>query len=175
MKGRRMVLVPFGTMALVMVVTASAFACTVFRGTFTMQGNASNGKVVATGTGTGMTQTVSDGVARAKAVGGAVKLWTGADAYGRTLPANTYYVRYFNSTATRAGYTDHYHWSTDCMVGGPGVDLGAVQVNNRGRINGQPVQFSLPTSAPDTAPQESAVCLSDRGGAFGNQAPLTIV
>jgi hypothetical protein len=171
MRDKRILFVPFGAVALVMVLAASAFACTVFRGTFTVQGNASPTKVTATGTGTGMSSTISDGIAKATDVGGSVKLWTGADPYGRTLPANKYFVRYYNG----AGFKDHYHWQVDCMVGGPGVDLGTVDVNSRGRIDKQPAQFALPVSTPNSAPEESAVCISDRGGAFGNQVPLTII
>ena len=180
---RKLLCVPAGVIAVTMLLASEAFACTLFRGTFTIQGNASSGKVVATGTGTGMTQTVSGGMARATASGGSIKIWTDKDAYGRGLPRNTYYVRYYNGTtcpptSTRTscpGYTDHTHWSTDCMYGGRGVTLGTVQVNGRGRIDKQPAAFSLPTSTADVGPQESAVCISDNGGAFGNQAPLTIV
>lgn len=175
MKRKLRYFVPAGAMVLTMLLASEAFACTLFRGTFTIQGNASTGKVTATGTGTGMTQTISGGIAKATASGGNVKLWTDKDAYGRALPANTYYVRYFNSSATRAGYTDHTHWWTDCMYGSSGVTLGTVQVNARGRLAKQPATFALPSSTPDVAPQESAVCISDNGGAFGNQAPLTMV
>lgn len=172
---RKLFFLPAGAIAVTMLLASEAFACTLFRGTFTIQGNASSGRVTSTGTGTGMTQTVNGTVAKATASGGSVKLWTDKDAYGRGLPANTYYVRYYNSSATRPGYTDHYHWWTDCMYGSSGVTLGTVQVNARGKIDKQPATFPLPTSRPDVAPQESAVCISDNGGAFGNQAPLTMV
>lgn len=174
---RKRALLGVGVVAGMMMLASASFACTVFRGTFTVQGNASTGKVTTTGTGTGMTQSVNSGVAKATAVGGSIQIWTDRDTYGRGLPANTYYVRYYNSNSTpgRVGYTDHYHWSTDCMYGSNGVQLGTVQVNSRGRIPKQPVSFGLPSSTPNVAPQESAVCISDNGGAFGNQAPLTIV
>ena len=172
---RKLICMTFGVTAASMLLASEAFACTLFRGTFTIQGNASSGRVVSTGTGTGMTQTVNGGVAKATASGGSIKIWTDRDAYGRGLPANTYYVRYYNSTTTRPGYSDHTHWSTDCMYGSSGVTLGTVQVNARGKLDKQPAAFALPSSRADVAPQESAVCISDNGGAFGNQAPLTIV
>ena len=178
---RKALLATAGVLAALLMLASAASGCTVFRGTFTIKGNLSSARVTSTGTGTGMTQTLNSSVARASAVGGFIKIWTGKDAYGRKLPAGPYAVRYYNSHSVAnegPGYTDHYHWWTDCMWGGPGVTLTGnndVKVGTDGKIAGQPVRFNLPASTPDTAPEESTVCISDRGGAFGNQVPLTIV
>lgn len=175
-KSKRLLMFPFsGLMALTMF-TSTAFACTIFKGTFTIQGNASTSKVTSTGLGNGMNQTVSSGVARASFNGGSVTVWTGRDANGRKLPQGDYQIRFYNSTATAPGYSKHSTWVTDCMFGSAGETLGSVVVNSVGKIKGQPKAFSLPNGLrPDTPPQESTVCISDLKAAYGNQAPLTIV
>ncbi len=172
MKKRKVLLVPFGGVALFLVVAASAWACTLFRGTFTIQGNASSTSVTATGLRTGMVQTVSSGIAQSNRSAGSVTVSAGPDRFGVKLPAGSYQVRYFNG----AGYSDHTHWRNDCMAGTPGaVTLGNVTVTSRGAIVGQPLGFSLPASTPTSGGQESAVCISDSFADFGNMAPLTIL
>lgn len=177
MKHKRALLTTFAVAALTVSLAATAFACTVFRGTLTLKGNASSGSVTTTGLASGMSQSVSSGIAKAKKTGGTVTLSTGKDKYGRALPARTgYRVRYYNSTATAPGYSTHYKWSTDCMVGGPGIQIGLADVGSDGKIVGQPKAYSLGNSANvDTGGKESAVCISDSGAAFGNMAPVTIV
>lgn len=176
MRRKRNVLVGMCVAAIAVMVSASAFACTVFKGTLSLRGNASSATVTATGTGTGMSQTVNSTIAKAKQTAGAVTLSTGSDAYGRKLPANSYLVRYYNSTSTAPGYSDHYHWKTDCMTGGPGKTLTTVTIGSDGKISGQPKTIGIGDSARlDSGGQESAVCVSDSGGAFGNMAPVTIV
>ncbi len=176
MRRPKLLLFPFSGLVLLTLSTATAFACTIFKGTFTIQGNASSTKVTSTGLGNGMNQTVSPGVAKATSNGGSVTIWTGKDADGRKLPRGEYLVRFYNSTATDPGYTDHAHWYTDCMVGGPGTTLGSAEVGFNGKVKGQPLTFSLPDGLQgDTAPQESTVCITDLAAAYGNQAPLTIL
>lgn len=171
MKRKRAVLVAFSVVALSGVFAATAFACTIFRGTFTIQGNASTASVTATGLRTGMVQTVSSGVAKASRTGGSVKVSTGADRYGVKLPAGNYQVRYFNGAA----YRDHTHWQIDCMAGQAGRTLGSVAIGSAGTISGQPRTFSLGTSTRTTGGQESGVCVSNSNATYGNQAPLTIL
>jgi hypothetical protein len=171
MKRKRILLIPFAAMAVTAIFAAGAFACTIFRGTLSMQGNASSATVKTTGNGTGMVQTVSSSIAKASKTGGSIKLWAGADAYGRKLPAKGYQVRYYNGK----GYSDHTHWVTDCMAGGPGVTLGSATVTTQGKFSGQPIGFNLPASTANTSPQESAVCVSDSFADYGNMAPLTIL
>lgn len=176
MRRKKVLITAFGTMGLTAILAASAFACTVFRGTLTLQGNRSATTVKTTGLATGMSQTVSNGVAKASKSGGSIKLWAGKDQYGRALPAKTYLVRYYNSTSSAPGYSTHYRWQTDCMTGGPGRQIGTATVNSTGAFNGGALTFSLGNSArTDSGGQESAVCVSDSGAAFGNMAPVAIV
>ena len=177
MRKKAISLTTLAVLALAVSLTATAYACTVFRGTFTLKGNASTTSVTATGLASGMSQSVSSGIAKAKKTGGTVTLSTGKDQYGRALPARTgYRVRYYNSTATAPGYSTHTTWKTDCMVGGPGIQIGLADVGSDGKIVGQPKTYSLGNSANlDSGGKESAVCISDSGAAFGNMAPVTIV
>jgi len=177
MNRKKPVLIAFAVAALTVSLAATAFACTVFRGTFTLKGNASATSVTATGLASGMSQMVSSGIAKAKKTGGTVTLSTGKDQYGRALPARTgYRVRYYNSTATAPGYSTHTTWKTDCMVGGPGIQIGLADVGSDGKIVGQPKTYSIGNSANlDSGGKESAVCISDSGAAFGNMAPVAIV
>jgi len=174
---KKAVLTGLAVGALAVSLAATAYACTVFRGTFTLKGNASTTSVTATGLASGMSQMVSSGIAKAKKTGGTVTLSTGKDQYGRALPARTgYRVRYYNSTATAPGYSTHTTWKTDCMVGGPGIQIGLADVGSDGKIVGQPKTYSLGNSANlDSGGMESAVCISDSGAAFGNMAPVTII
>lgn len=175
---KRLILIPFVALAAVLAFAATAFACTIWEGTFTVAGNSSTTSVTATGTGM-MTQTVSAGIAKASATNGSITVSTGIGGGGQ-LPANTTYeIRFYNSVyPTAPGYTDHTHWKTDCMAGSSGTQLGSdVTVGSNGTITGQPVTRSLPTGTltADQAPAESAVCISDSTGSYGNEAPLTIL
>lgn len=179
MRHEKHLLIGLTVAAIAVSASATAFACTVFKGTLTLKGNASSASVTATGTGTGMNQTLSSGIAKATKTAGSVTVSTGLDQYGRKLPANNYAVRYYNSNTIASegpGYTDHYHWWTDCMWGGPGSTKATVTIGSDGKIAGGSKSVSLGNSTnADTGGQESAVCVSDSGGAFGNMAPLTIV
>ena len=178
MKRKKAVLIPFGVVALTAIFAATAFACTLFRGTFTITGNASSTSVTSTGLRTGMNQMLTSGIAKATATGGSVKVSTGKDSYGVGLPARSYQVRFYNGP----GYTNHTNWTVDCMAGGQGTTLGTVSVLSDGKISGQPRSFALKrndgttgTLTKNTAPAESVVCISDSFATYGNQAPLTIM
>lgn len=175
MKNKRNLLTGMSAIAVALMVTATAFACTVFKGTMTLTGNASTASVVSTGSGTGMTDTLTAGIAKAHKTNGTITVQTGRDSFGRGLPAKSYLLRYYNSTAGAPGYSDHYHWQTDCMAGSSGVTLATVSIGSDGRIVGGPITKPIVSANLDTAPQESTVCVSDSGGFFGNQTPLTIV
>lgn len=209
-KRRKFLLVPFGGVALLLALVATAYACTVFRGTLSLKGNrADSGTVTATGLRTGMAQTVSSEIARSDKTG-TVQVWTGADGSNK-LPHKksdgtlyTYYLKYYNKAfgvdvnrdgVIDPGYSDHTHWMVDCMAGGPGEMMSKVNLNSSGAINsltpgssgatlsGNVVTLNLTrnysgatlTSTADVAPTESAICISDPGAAYGNEAPLTIV
>lgn len=181
MKRKTAVLTATSMAAIVLMASATAFACTVFKGTLTIKGNASTTSVTATGSATTMAATISPGIAKAKKTAGTVTVTTGRDAYGRGLPANPYLIRYYNSGgpnpfgAPGPGYTDHYHWSIDCMQGDAGVQIGTASVGSDGKLVGGSKTLAITSANTDTSPGESAVCISDAGGAFGLQAPVTIV
>lgn len=157
------------------VLPVSAWAW-VAKGTLTATGNASTTQVVATGNGSTFGQTYSTGVAVAGSIGGTVTLQTGKDPYGRALPAQSYAVKFYNSSAAAPGFSDHYHMVTDAGPGGPGVQIGTVSIGTDGKIVGGPKTFGLGGwLRPDGAPQESAIALVDSGGAFGLEAPVRIV
>lgn len=62
------------------------------------------------------------------------------------------------------------------MAGGPGKNLTTVSVGSDGKLVGGAKTLALGNSAlTDSGGKESAVCVSDSGGAFGNMAPVTIV
>lgn len=185
MTRKRLFLIPLLAMAAATVAAATAFACTVFRGTFDVTGNAAgSGTVRVTGNDTGgmLLKSVSAPIAKASVNGGSVTVSTGVDPAKATnmLPARTdYQIRFYNSTAAAPGFSGHNtNWVTDCMAGpgGGGTQLGPNVTVANGMISGQPVMRSLPSSLrADTSPQESAVCISDPTGGSGNQAPLTIL
>ncbi len=196
MRRKRLILIPFLALAALTALGATAFACTLFRGTFTITGNApGSGTVTATGDGTDMGyKSMSSGIAQATNDNGTVTVSTDAEAGfpDNKLPPSTqvgtYQIRFYNSiyagpVAVRPGYENHQTWTTDCMAGpDPTVKtIGTVTVNGDGTIAGQPKTFPLGTSptgsplTPDQAPAESAVCISDRKAVYANQAPLTIV
>lgn len=198
-KRKRFLLAPASAVALVLAVAAVAYACTVWRGTMTVRGNhPSSGEVTVTGLRVGMTQTVTSGVAKSTKNSGFFLVSTGSAASNNKLPwkdssgnIKKYYVKFYNSSASGPGYSNHTTWSTDCMAGGPGVLLGSVTLNEGGQIAsvqyvgsalnvpavpGAPVKFDLANGLnSDVSPAESAVCISDPGAAYGNQAPLTIL
>jgi|GEM_PF-5062634 len=177
MSKRKILFVPFGAVAMLLAMTALAFACTVWKGTFTVKGNASSGSVTASALRTSMVQTVSAGSAKAKATGGTVTISTGAAGCCSKLPARSYTIRFLNGP----GYTSHTQWANDCMVGSPAPaggtlnNIGTVSVDANGQIVGQPKTLSLPRSKVNAAGQESALCISSSDGLYGNQAPISIV
>ncbi len=170
MKSKRAVLTSFGVLAVSAVFAASAFACTIFRGTFTVLGNGSPTSVTSTGLRTSMAQRLTPGIAKATASAGTVTISTGKDSYGVALPAGGYQVNYYNGS----GYTNHTNWTSDCMTGDSGRKIGSVSVGADGTLGGVH-SFSLGTSTKNTAPAESEVCISNSFGTYGNQAPLTII
>src|SRR5205085_9385667 len=115
---------------------------------------------------------------------------TGTDGCCNKLPnkdstgaLRTYVVNFFNGE----GYDTHGHWYTDCMAGDNGITEATVRLNGKGQIAqqlvggsyqavAQPLQLSLGSGlTPNVGTQESAVCISDTGASYGNQAPITIV
>lgn len=171
--------VPFAAVATFLALSASAYACTLFYGTLTVEGNG-QGRVTTVGLRNGMLQRVSKGITTATASGGSVSISTGVDGCCNKLPAKTYNVGFNNFV-----YSDHRHWQNDCMVVGENgtVGLGTIGVGSAGTIimkdgapTTQPVQFPLPDGlTPNTAPAEAGICIVDTFRNYGNFAPVTIV
>lgn len=189
MRQKKFLLVPFGAVAIALVLTSAAYACTVFRGTLTVTGDR-GGSVTATGLRTGMVNSVSSTKAYSSANSGWVKVSTGTDGCCNRLPQKdstgalrSYQINFFNGE----GFDTHGHWYNDCMTGDSGVTLANVHLNASGQIAQQlvgtsytsvtqPVQVSLGNGlTANVGAQESAVCISDISGLYGNQAPVTIV
>ena len=189
LKTKKILLMPFGVVAILLVVASASYACTVFRGTLTLSGNL-GGTVTATGLRTGMVNRISAGVTKASAANGSVNVSTGTDGCCNRLPdkdssgaLRNYQINFFNGK----GFDTHTHWFTDCMTFDAGVTVAEVRLNALGQIaqrkvNGvytnvtQPVQVGMGRGlTPNTAGQESAVCISDDTALYGNQAPITIV
>lgn len=174
----------------VLSVTAVAYACTTFEGTFSVAGSGTSATVTSTGTGM-MTQTVSTSQATTakNALSAVVKVSTGLDGSGVGLPSGTYDINFYNSgpQGINPGYTDHNTWNTDCMTRTPlsGTKLGTVTVGGSGTLTGQsggsgPVggvvtYNNAPAPNSDTGTQESAVCISNSAGSIGNEAPITVI
>lgn len=186
---RRILFVPFGGAAIAMAITAAAFGCTVFKGTLTVAGN-NGGSVTTTGLRGGMIESVSAGSTSATATNGSAKVSTGTDGCCNKLPwkdsagaLREYQINFLNGE----GYSSHSNWANDCMAGSGGVTLTKVHLSSNGQINeqlvngsfkkvSQPLNVSLGTGlTKNTAPAESALCISDAGGSYGNQAPIAIV
>ena len=186
---KRFLFVPLGGMSIACAVAATAFACTVFKGTLTVSGDR-GGSVTSTGLRGGMIQSVSASGTSASRNGGWAKVSTGTDGCCNRLPSKdssgavrSYNIRFFNGE----GYDAHGHWSTDCMTYSAGVDLAVVRLSSNGQIaeqlvNGsfkkvnQPLQIPLGSGlTANVAPTESALCISDASASYGNQAPIAIV
>ena len=185
-RGRRRALLGGATVvAVTMALCSAAFACTIFRGKFIVQGSGSNaGKVYAIGANSGMNYCSAGfptGTARAPRNGGTVTVSvvknknsacpTGTP--GGRLPSKMYDINFLNGPAHFV--TPDRDWQLDCMSGiaGP-VKIGQMNVDQYGR--GGPKTLSLPSNlAPNGPNDESAVCISDSTGTYGNQVPITIL
>lgn len=186
---KKILLMPFGAVAIALVLTSAAYACTVFKGTLTIAGDR-GGSVTATGLRTGMVNSVTPAKTFASATNGLVRVSTGTDGCCNRLPdkdstgtLRTYQVNFFNGE----GFDTHGHWYTDCMAGDAGVTKANVRLNASGQIAQlqvgtnwanvqQPINVTLGSGlTPNVGSQESAVCISDTSGLYGNQAPITIV
>jgi len=186
---KKVLLMPFGAVAIALVLTSAAYACTVFKGTMTISGNA-GGSVTATGLRTGMVSNYTPAKTFASTSSGSVNVSTGIDGCCNRLPdkdaagaPRNYQINFFNGE----GFDTHTHWYNDCMTGDSGVTKANVRLNSSGQIAqklvsgaytavSQPLKVNLGSGlVKNVGTQESAVCISDSSGLYGNQAPITIV
>lgn len=183
-----------GAVAAIMMLTSTAFACTVFLGQFEVAGNSSNPAsswVKAVGNKTSMAwKSISADYAITKGTSPALGFKIGpdpADASNKLPNDRTYYLRFDNYTGTSDGaFTDHYTWKYDCMAGGYGKTLGSgVTVNSSGYGNygtGNTYWYRTDTATANRTPwngtayyNEAAACISDSSATYGNMAPVTIL
>lgn len=186
-----------------LMVASTAWACTAFLGTFEVTGDG-DGMVTAIGedhyekndpssTSFGMNQSIEGSTeATSGATGGtdgagSITVETGPTDDGVKLPASDephptreevgpYHVNFLNGPA----YATHDQWTLDCMSylienTTEIIKLGEVIVGDNGKIEGQPTTFSLPDGTVPDEIGESAACISDEGGWYGNQAPITML
>lgn len=177
---RRRLLVGSTVVGVSLALCSAAFACTVFRGKFTVTGSGANpGKVISVGNNAGMqycpgfpTGTASAPTTGATVTVKVVKAKNSSCPLSR-LPANTYDINFLNGPAHFK--SPDRDWQLDCMSGiaGP-VKIGQLKINQYGA--GGPKTLALPSGLVANGPNdESAVCISDAGGAYGNQVPITIL
>lgn len=203
-RGKKVVVaVPFAMVALVLVVSSAAYACTNYVGYMRVNGSGSTNTVTVTGLDTWngpewMQQTVSSLVASAP-TNGTFKVYTeGVNSTDKYLKAGTYDVNVQNGNSSSTyGYTNHTTWNNpggDCMtwtIDSNTKKVGTVtygspddgKIDSAADLAGLPISvnsnwagpFSLPVGM-NTSPgsYEQAVCISSSNSVNGNQAPLDI-
>lgn len=174
----------------VLAVSSAAWACTVFQGKMVVTGNAGTGSVRVIGNGA-MSWCPGYPMGKAKSnLGGTVTITlskAGIEGDGcvprkSRLPAGTYDVNYVNGAAfTRSDKKDKNNddgsrdWIIDCMspADPPTLTIGGMTIDDYGKGTGT---YSLPPFGQLSGPtDEAAICVSDRLGNYGQQAPVSIV
>lgn len=182
---RRGLLFGFTVVAAVLALTSAAWACTVFKGKLTLQGNASTSTVTATGNNSGMGFcSITNSYAYSNGSGGSVKVTVGpasSTCGGHKLPATGSET----NLAYKVTYVDYGFYNSslnrDCMYNGghsTRIVLGDITVDSNG--NGGGGWYSIPGSHPaqNGSPYEAGVCVSDTKygpSLYGIQAPLVIL
>lgn len=180
-KDHKLIAVPFGVVAVILVIASAAYACTNYVGTLAVKGNRSANVATATGSQTfgcsceSMTQSVSASTAQADigASSGSFTITTGRISTAKSLGTATYDVNQIN-----VGYSNHTTWinpSGDCMtwtIGSSTKNLGTITTANGVATKG----FNVYTTfIANTGSEESGVCVSDSGSHNGNQVPLRLI
>ena len=138
-----------------LLIGAVAFACTTYQGTFTVCGNDSTSCVTATGSGSGMNNTVSGSTSVTSQNGSVTVAATGL------TPSDTYNVRFAQPVLA----------DLDCMTTGTAIGSGSLTTDSSGNI-----ATTAPMALPTSLPGVGAVCIADgRSPSTGNEAPVTIV
>ncbi len=174
------------TVLMVMLgVTSAAWACTVFLGSITLQGNASTSTITFYGNGTGMGHTCLSGNGAAANSPGSVKVTVRGinnSCGNHKLPsAYTYGVSFISNGFNE----DIFDTKRNCMWNGGHADRiplfnssgsSTIAVDSTGFGSGT---YKLPSGLPKNSfPDEAAVCVSDKNtspSTYGNAAPLAIV
>ncbi len=194
---RKILWLPFGAVAIVMVFASAAFACSIFVGVYEVKGNASDQTVKGVGQswngcqpGTCMANMIHGQTAVThKNASITVQSYPEPGVAQNRLPDGPYYVTWLNGFT----YRSHKQWQVDCMSleANPDITvLGYVNV-----VGGElpPTTFKLPKDelTPTTATGginfkkgESSSCIASTadnpndtwgGGQWGNSVPITVL
>lgn len=194
---RRQLLITLMLAALGLLVASSAFACTVWKGKFSVTGD-SGGTVEAIGAGQTMVDcAAATGTAEATNGGWVTITMEPGTCDGSTYTLSAgddYEINYINDEAyLPAGFPTHRNWLLDCMSPADGVDVHRLQPRDNGTadveidINGYSLDdtgspgsrdFDLPTLGnyqANSMTDESAICISDPSAGEGMQAPINMI
>jgi hypothetical protein len=167
----------FGTTVLAVILAAAsvASACTSFRGRMIVTGDSSSFSQVIGDNTFNMTHCYFDPGAQTNNSGGSftveIRTWSGGSGCNATtLPDATYDVNVANDIYSYPGYSR----IGDCMnrSGAPlsGSEAGKITVSSGAAAK---KAFPVPAGlAADGPSDESAVCVSDYNGNYGNFAPI---
>lgn len=157
---RKRVMLGFGVVVSVMALAAAAYACTAYKGTFTVTptGGTGSGVSSAVGNGTGMNYCSTSWGATFASTGQAfnASVSAGGCATAGQLKNGTYTVNYFPGDS-----------SNDCMNPG-GIPLGTMSVNSAGSGSGS---YNLAHAVPGSG----QICVSDLTAGQGNQLQVNVV
>ncbi len=194
----RILLLPFGVVAMIMLFASAAFACSIFVGVYEVQGNASDQSVKGIGQswngcqpGTCMKNMIEGqtAVSSDSAASITVQAYPEPGVAQNRLPDGEYYVTWLNGDT----YRSHKVWKVDCMFleGNPDITvLGYVNV-----VGGElpATTFDLPddelvptteTGGINFKKGESSSCIASSadnpndtwgGGQWGNSVPITVL
>ncbi len=169
----------------VLGVTSSAWACTIFVGSMTVQGNASTNAITFYGNGKSMGHTCKSGSRASANTPGSVKVTVRGinnSCGNHKLPsAYTYGVSFISN-----GFdADIFDTVRDCMWNGGHPDT--IALFNSSGSSTLPVDstgfgsgtYKIPSGLPKNSyPDEAAVCVSDKNtspSTYANAAPLAIL
>lgn len=169
---RKPVVLAFGVIAGVLLMTSTAFACTVFKGRFTVTPSApgGSGSVTAVGNNSGMGYCGSgpSGTAQFATGGGGFSAVVAPDntgCNGSKLPAGLYTITW--SPGPSVNNNNVYDPRiNDCMNLSKN-QLGTMVVDTNGDGSG-----SYTLSAPSG---DAQICVSDPTGGRGNQVPVKVI
>lgn len=172
----------FGSTVIAVVLAAAsvASACTSFRGRMIVTGDGSSFSQVIGDNTWNMTHCYFDPDASTNNSGGSftveIRTWGGGSGCNATsLPDNTYDVNVANDIYSYPSSTT-YSRIGDCMNRGgeplEGVEAGKITVSSGAAAQ---KSFSVPAGlAADGPSDDSAVCVTDYDGYYGNFAPLNL-
>ncbi len=186
---RKPMLVGFGLMAGVMLISSAAFACTIYKGQLYLTGNhPSSGTKIMTGNNASMSYCAESGgeaivnAAPNPAVVKEVKVAPASGIAGcpnSSLPTGKYDINWVNGAAMTHNPSDPtgkpHDWVIDCMspLGKPmgSESQTTMQVTNG---SGSATNVTVSPNAPNGPADDSAICVSTPNGVYGMQGPVRV-